>query len=264
MKNIIIPTDFSEVANQAAQYGLELAKAYNSKVTIMHVLSIPISDIGASITVADELLSAQKEHVTQKMGSYVDEMNRKYGVEVKGNIEVGMAAEEICEYAKAYADLIIMGSTGESGLLNKLLGSIASAVVSNAETPVLVVPKDVSFTPWKNIAIANDHQTSMKEELNWLYPNVSEKKCLIHLISVEAANSESYQTEIINQEGNIREVSIFSPSIEEGLMTYSHKEHIDILGVKPKERGFIEGFFHKSITQSLLSKTPLPILVFKS
>lgn len=263
MKQIIIPTDFSDVATEAVHYGLTLAKKLDFEVTILHVLSIPISDIGASVTVAEELLEAQKTHISSKINDLANGLKKQYGIQVNTQIEVGMAAEEITELAKKQGDLIVMGSVGESGFLNKFLGSIASAVVKNAETPILVIPSGTKYSGWRHIAFANSNQISLKDELNWIYPIAQKEKSTIYTLSVEPNTSGAYATEVIKSEGNIKDVCIWSETVEDGLTTYCEKEKIDLLCIKPIERGFFESFFHKSVTQSLLARTPLPILVFK-
>jgi nucleotide-binding universal stress UspA family protein len=264
MKKIIIPTDFSEVATEAVHYGLSMAKKFNFDVTLIHVLSIPISDIGASVTVAEELLEAQKTHIKSKIDDLSNDLKNQYGISVETRIEVGMAAEEITELAKKEGDLIVMGSIGESGFLNKFLGSIANAVLKNSETPIMVVPSGTKFSGWKRIAFANNNQISLKDELNWMYPIAQKEKATIYTLSVEPNTSGSYTTEVIKNEGNVKDICIWAETVEEGLTTYCEKEKIDLLCIKPIERGFFEGFFHKSVTQTLIAKTPLPILAFKN
>ena len=62
------------------------------------------------------------------------------GVEAKGQVLIGYAAEEILNRAREEkADLIVMGTHGRKGIDRILFGSVAEKVVKNADMPVLTV-----------------------------------------------------------------------------------------------------------------------------
>lgn len=67
------------------------------------------------------------------------------GVEAKGQVLIGYAAEEILSRAKEEeVDLIVMGTHGRKGIDRILFGSVAEKVVKNADMPVLTVrPTDL-------------------------------------------------------------------------------------------------------------------------
>ena len=70
MKTIVIPTDFSDIANNAMQYGLEMAKATNASVTLLHVFQVPVSltDVPVALVSVEELQSdADKRLADTKM-----------------------------------------------------------------------------------------------------------------------------------------------------------------------------------------------------
>ncbi|WP_255702797.1 universal stress protein [Antarcticibacterium sp. 1MA-6-2] len=39
MKNILVPTDFSENCNKAAELGIKMAKLYNSEIHFFHLMN---------------------------------------------------------------------------------------------------------------------------------------------------------------------------------------------------------------------------------
>ena len=69
-------------------------------------------------------------------------MAEEWGVKIHTEMLEGVPAKEIVEFAeKKKADLIVMGTTGKTGLERILLGSVAERVIKNAHCPVLVVKK---------------------------------------------------------------------------------------------------------------------------
>jgi len=134
---ILIPTDGSENANEAAAQGLELAKSMNAEVTVLSVVDTN------SLTYAAQGLGYADIYSYLEKGAEaaVDQVYRegkKRGVAVKAVVARGVPANEIIDASKKY-DLIVMGSLGRTGLAHLLLGSVAEKVVRFAACPVLVI-----------------------------------------------------------------------------------------------------------------------------
>ena len=68
MKTIIIPTDFSDCANNASEYAAKLAKSIDAKVLLLHVYHVPLTsapDFPVEVKTAEDL---QKENEIQMIG----------------------------------------------------------------------------------------------------------------------------------------------------------------------------------------------------
>ena len=139
-KNILVPTDLSEGAEEALDYACELARTLGAKVHLLNVIGIPalgVPELGVAITatVIDTLVADNQNALEKLVAS-------KQGAAEFGQVllKTGDAKTLIDQTAAEIgADLIVMGTHGRRGVRRALLGSIAEVVVRTAPCPVLTV-----------------------------------------------------------------------------------------------------------------------------
>lgn len=141
---ILVATDFSDRAVPAVDAGVEVAKLLGAKVTLLHVL-----DVEPSLLVALGVAFGASPTATRP--NVMVEVQRQAGVTLQGlldchkmdgehRVATGDAARAIVEVASEMgADLIVMGTSGRTGLARLALGSTAEEVSSRAPCSVLVV-----------------------------------------------------------------------------------------------------------------------------
>jgi nucleotide-binding universal stress UspA family protein len=140
-KRILIATDGSDKSRIAAEEGMELAKALGAQVIALNVVNEVV------IASAVRQLGADRKEVETKLktagAKAVDslkEMGAKAGVSVDTIVRIGAPANTVIDTAGAEkADLIVMGSHGESGASKLLIGSVVQKVLYWSTIPVLVV-----------------------------------------------------------------------------------------------------------------------------
>jgi nucleotide-binding universal stress UspA family protein len=140
-KRILIATDGSDKSKIAAEEGMELAKALGAQVIALNVVNEVV------IASAVRQLGADRKDVESKLeksgGKAVDDlkaMGAKLGINVDAIVRIGAPANTVIDTAGAEkADLIVMGSHGESGASKLLIGSVVQKVLYWATIPVLVV-----------------------------------------------------------------------------------------------------------------------------
>ncbi|MDM7940469.1 MAG: universal stress protein [Methanothrix sp.] len=140
-KRILIATDGSDKSKKAAEEGIELAKALGAQVLALNVVNEVV------IASAVRQLGSDRKEVETKLktagGKAVDSikaMGDKVGVPVDTIVRIGAPANMVIDTAAAEkADLIVMGSHGESGASKLLIGSVVQKVLYWSTIPVLVV-----------------------------------------------------------------------------------------------------------------------------
>jgi nucleotide-binding universal stress UspA family protein len=139
-KNVLVPTDLSEGAEEALDFACELARQFGAKVHLLHVIGIPalgVPELGLALTstVIDTLIQDNQEALDKLVA-------RKKGLADFGEVmlRTGDARDLINQTAKEInADLIVMGTHGRRGVTRALLGSVTETVVRTAPCPVLTV-----------------------------------------------------------------------------------------------------------------------------
>lgn len=140
LKQILVPTDFSETSDVAAKYARALALAFNADLHLMHVLENPyVSYDPLSFAPPDnffEELEAQTRGRLVRLLTDWEPLHPHVDVVTSR----GSAFLEILRYAKEHSiDLIVLGTHGRGPIAHMLMGSVAEKIVRKAPCPVLTV-----------------------------------------------------------------------------------------------------------------------------
>lgn len=171
MKNenhiIVIPWDFTPVAEYALQHGFKFAeKAKSKKIVLVHIIK------------------SEKEYDTvfEKLSQVAKDNHGKNGLKIEPLVRKGSIFTTIGEVAsEVEAELVVMGTHGLRGM-QKLTGSWALKVIVSSKVPFVVVQEPPNETDLKDIVMPIDFRWENKEKLNWvsyLYQYFNSK---IHII----------------------------------------------------------------------------------
>jgi len=138
-KHILVPTDFSEYADQALDYAIELAKILQAHLTVLYVFHLSPLALGeAPPAVLADTLAAMETNAQQQTQMALARV-QEAGLQGDSAIVEGIPFQVIIETAESQdIDLIVMGTHGRTGLSHALMGSVAEKVVRLAPCPVLV------------------------------------------------------------------------------------------------------------------------------
>ncbi|MDE2230336.1 MAG: universal stress protein [Alphaproteobacteria bacterium] len=139
-RNILIATDGSELATDAARQGIALAKSLGSKVTVIKVTEPPYGyDANLPADAQPGIVQAAREEAKAILAGLADAA-RSAGVPCETvHVEQGPPYLSIIETAQAKScDLIVMGSHGRSGVAAVVVGSHTMKVLTHSKIPVLV------------------------------------------------------------------------------------------------------------------------------
>ena len=138
--HVIVPTDGSEAAKEAAEHGIRQAAAHGARLVFLAVVELS----GTAAPEArddDDAVSERREARREEVTSLVEEAESA-GVEAEGVVETGVPSRVITEQAVTRgADLVVMSTNARSGVGRFLYGSITEQVIRDGETPVLVIQR---------------------------------------------------------------------------------------------------------------------------
>jgi nucleotide-binding universal stress UspA family protein len=150
---IIVPWDFSQVAENAFQHAVNISKALNRDILLLHI-----------VTTDKEAESKKGE-----LESAADKLGKEYGKKPHSEIVHGSIFHAIGETAKELkAEMIIMGTHGMKGA-QKLFGSKALKVVVSSRIPFFIVQGKPVKDSIDTILLPIDFKRENKEKANWIY-----------------------------------------------------------------------------------------------
>ena len=152
-KPIIVPWDFTDVAQNAYLHALNFSKTLGSGIALLHIVN-------------DEKHIAEKEKSLEEAAGKLSE---EFGKRPHCIVKEGTIFTTIGEVATQYnAEMIIMGTHGIRGA-QKLFGSRAVKVVVSSRIPFLIVQGKPVKDKLETILLPIDFRKENKEKANWIY-----------------------------------------------------------------------------------------------
>ena len=143
-RDILCPIDFSETANHALGYAVEMANLYRVNIQLLNVIGLPYiaPDFGIVINSPTEQLIDPEPYANDKMKEIVAEVREMLpkGLRVNSKIRTGDVVKQILAEAEAQrVGMIVIASHGYTGLSHLLNSNVAETIANQAKCPVLVV-----------------------------------------------------------------------------------------------------------------------------
>ena len=157
MQKILVPCDFSSNSKEAYRLALELALKAKGEITLLHVLAIPTfyttGSGGEPLAIDPAYFTRMEEDVRRELEemrkSAVDRSVKIITEVLYGDLTTGI--KRMIENHKI--DLVVMGTSGASGLTDIFIGSNTEKVVRFSSVPVLAVRKAIETKSVKNILL---------------------------------------------------------------------------------------------------------------
>lgn len=274
-KNILIPTDFSSAAENAVAHGLALASKSKANVLFLHAYHFPIlrgvngENIYLDENSNQEALKAAKERLleTQKKAVVLHP-----DLHIEYTNEQGFLSDVITSVCNQHhIDLIVMGTKGASGLDEYLIGSNTAIVLDSVSCPVLVVPKNASFKPYKKILFATDFQFDDLEALFKLIPIATLFGASLEVVHISHHANEDAELmdwfQQICEERSPNKPILFSNIVRnestlKALNNLMHAKEIDLVAMTSTNKGFLKRLFTGSLTEKMAYHTDIPFMAF--
>ncbi|WP_249111057.1 universal stress protein [Nitrosopumilus sp. K4] len=139
--NILVPFDLSNQSIRAFKTALDIAKNYNSKITLLTCIEGDAWHHKFYDSRADNELIKKQKKVSQTQIAKLEALAKKSGVTTKSQIiKSKSVVKDVVTFAKSRKfNLIVMGSHGRTGVDKLILGSVANGIAQKASCPVLLV-----------------------------------------------------------------------------------------------------------------------------
>jgi nucleotide-binding universal stress UspA family protein len=272
IRNILVPTDFSENANLALQYASAMAVTMRAKIFLFHSYHVPVvasTEPPLTNRIADVILDCHK-----KLEDLKKEILKKFpDLQLEILTSEGFAVDEIVMQASTKnIDLIVMGTTGASGVLEILIGSNTAEVIEKASCPVLALPPEAVLNDLTKIVFATNYEDNDFQTLYLLTEMFKPFRSEIIILHVEEDHDpqlenrmlEWFKGQVITNipynklSFNVINGKNITKSLNEFLIT----NNIGLFVMSTRKRNFVEKLFNKSLTKKFAYHTHIPLLAF--
>ena len=277
MKRILVPTDFSSVAEYALKYAANLAHDHNAEIVALYMINR--EDAFLSRKEAMELYENIDYHkrINDSFEKFLDKdflSDIKVSTEIKREVDF----EKIKDLTDVLGiDLIVMGSHGAHGINGMFVGSNAEKVVRTSEVPVLVVKKTQAFFQLKKVVMACDFNEDMTGafikaddflkansiDYEMVYVNTPEDFLSTGLLDAEVDKFfNTMGRNSLDFDGKITYYNDFN--IETGVFNYAKKINADLIVLLTHGRKGLSRIIYNSFGEKMANHSEIPVLTVKA
>lgn len=267
MKSIIISTDFSPAAKNAADYAAQLSKNLDCSLVLFHAWSVPplsAESLAVPVTIAD-----LEQSTIMALHEEAGRLKKLWGVHVIVKENAGFAADEIGVCAEEnQAGLVVMGMSHRNKL-GRVLGSVATSFLHKNKFATLIIPEQINYSAPKTLLFATDLNTKRDwHEFDLLEELAGHWHAGIHILNAVA---EEQMAEVNQSRDGIK--------LEQRLKNVPHSWHFpndgdvvhaisktakeisaDWIAVVPHRLSWFQQLFHHSISNELTFNSDYPVL----
>lgn len=268
MKTILVATDFSPAALNAANYAVDMALRINAAIHLIHVFEVPISysEVPVVVNLEEMMQSAEKE-----INALKAQLNRKTMGKIIVATEVKMGEfflelKTACERLHPYA--VLMGSQGTTAAERLFFGGHAVYAMTHLMWPLITVPAGAAFSSIKRIGLACDLDNVLDTTpVNEIKKLINDFNAELHILNT--GRKEEFIPEVVVESGSLRRLLepvkpeyhfISNKNATEGIMDFVEKNQIDLLIVLPKRHGLMDKLIHKSHTKRFVLNSDVPVM----
>ena len=291
-KNILCATDFSDFSNHTIGYGVALAKEFEAKLFVSHVIDL------SSVAIYGEFQLdpvGQQNRIVEDAAVQLKELTGDQPISWEPLITVGKPADEISRAVEEKdIDLVITATRGRAGLKRIILGSVTERLMRTLTCPLLVVNspehKFVSAADQaikiKKILVGCDFSPDSGQALKHALSLAQEFQAELHLAHViepptqpdlhkeDTPVSEEIQQdyrdlltrklrEMVPAEARLwctPQTGLLEGQPYEEIVAYAESKNIDMIVLGVRGHGLVKTLFLGSTTDRVVRRSPCPVL----
>ncbi|MFA6260877.1 MAG: universal stress protein [Bacteroidia bacterium] len=270
INRILVPTDFSDVAKNALDFALDLCHKTNAEIHLLHVNPVPVADINFPQETYQLYLSEMKDYAEKELNALVEKQVKPSGIKYGTHTHIGFVNDEVIQFIQGnQIDLIVMGTTGASGLQELLIGSNTASIVGRSPVPVFVIPPSARHLNFKHVLYASDYSEPEFPAVSRLVYFAELYNAKITVIHAKTESDRYFNSEnnffvknrdqIKSEQITIEAVS--NPDITDAVNEYIDYKGVDMVVMAKHNRSWFDRIFHRSMSKRMTYHTRVPLLV---
>ncbi|MBC9798627.1 universal stress protein [Sinomicrobium weinanense] len=280
MHRVLIPTDFSDNAWNAINYAISMYRGEETVFFLFNSYSpnaINPGEVMTSSAATKTLLDAVKSSSVKGLKKSLEKImsgnpDEKHRFEAISKFDYFTnAVTEVCREEEI--DMVVMGTTGASGLKEALVGSNTASLIGKIKIPLLAIPESSSFTSPGEIAFATDYDTEYRERNLEVLFHIADKFSSViriyHVIQKKAELTEKNKQVREEMEkrfsGHRHEFFLLTDtSLATATRIFVQSRGIQMLCMVAKKHSFLQHLFGLSHTRDMCYHIDIPLLILQN
>ncbi|MGB7785043.1 MAG: universal stress protein [Salinimicrobium sp.] len=277
MKNILLPTDFSENAYNAVKFAVQLFKDEECRFFLLNTYTPVLYDNEYLVYSASQptLTEIYRNNSAKGLERVVRRVKRNFHNDLHSFEKLSsfnLLSDEIKEIVKEKnIDLIVMGTKGATGAEEILFGSHTVHAIKKVKCPLLAVPAHYDFKVPEQILFPTDYEPKVVKLLPVVKEIAAANKATLHFMhvyfGVELSEEQARTKQALNR--HFKEVdhqfySISDKSVPQAIYDFQEEHNIDLLVLINNKHSFFENLLFRPIVNEIGFHVKVPFLVIPS
>lgn len=272
--NIMVPVDFTPVSYRAIEFLAFLMDKTPVNTHLVHVIEVNAAEWGGSVEASETLNKTELKQKQQLAEQKFAELKQHLDFSFTSEILFGRLTTTLADYAnKQQTDLVIMGTDGAEGWLEKVSGSEAQHVVRYTNIPVITIHKHAAISPIQNLLWVADFEAEKQPEqsvatIKFLQQLFNAK---LHLLQIVDKDDESRLNQLKGkmqdfvEQLNLQNVELHlhhNYKVPAGVRNFNEVSAMDLVLIGTHGRKGINHLFYGSIAETLVNHCIRPLMTY--
>ena len=272
MKNILVPTDFSENCIKAAHFAIKMAKTYGAEIHFLHQMTTPVDWVKL-----DKLKEKRYPETLKQIGNAksnlreLEKTAEHEGLKCRTFLQFDSGQKDILDHSGHFHhDFIITGSSGTKGRVREITGSNVEKIVRKANAPIIVVKEEEVTFPFNDILFVSDFEEDVSHPFEVVISIAEQCDASIHLLRINTETEfNSIELglnpvkEFLEKFPDLKKISMSvhnESSVEEGINTFLKHQSADLIAMSTHGKTGFLSLFSKSIAEGVTNHSELPVM----
>ncbi|MDG1730381.1 MAG: universal stress protein [Algibacter sp.] len=273
MKNILLPTDFSENSWNAIKYAIRFFEKESCNFYLLHIYTL--SHVILNDSAQDVLVNVDTQPAKIKLRKVLKRIGKVFTTNKKHRFytlfDYNFFIESIRKHVEEKKiDCIVMGTKGASGLKKIIVGSNTGDVITKVKCTTLVVPEDAQLVKLKEIAFPTDFALSNNIQILDPLSEILEKnQSALRILHISKKKAELNRDQ--NKSKELLE-DYFShlyhsfhyltnKKVEDAVQCFIESRNINMICMVAKNLNYFQQILFHSKVEAISYHTEIPFLV---
>lgn len=253
---ILVPTDFTSVAETALEQAIKIASIMEGEIVLLHVVD----------------RDSKTEEVRSKLDPIAEKVSKENNIPTVGKVVTGNIFDDIHKVAEYEgARLIIMGTHGRKGL-QYITGSHAMKVITSSTIPFIVVQDKVVPDTYSNLVFPIDFKAETKQKISVTASMANKLGAKVHIFAdydndkfdaQKIENNVAYTKKFFDKHGidYVVEKADGPGDFVKQITRYSASINADFIAILNLNYRSIGAFLKNSEEELITNEAQIPVLM---